>query len=308
MRTPSGELPRVLTGPAARQLGLTRSAVRNGIARRGWQPLVRGVVLTARDEPTRADWALVGLTAAGPRSALSGWDALRLLGPGVAPARPPTDDVLVLTRCGRNRRIGAVRVRVTRRPFAVRHTSVLDPTLPLVAVTSAARAVADTALFERWLGSVRVMVAAAVQQGLCSVDELTDELAGSPRNNSALLRRALGEIAEGARSAAEVAAAHYLRRADVPPFELNAPIMDGGRLVAIADVLWRELRAVLEIDSREFHFSAADWQATMRRHNRLVRMGYAVTHYPPSAVGPAWTLEVGSWLRARACELGVPYR
>jgi hypothetical protein len=117
MRTPSGELPRVLTEPAARQLGLTRSAVRNGIARRGWRPLARGVVLTAPDEPTRADWALVGLAAAGPRSALSGWDALRLLGPGVAPARPPTDDVLLLTRRGRNRRIGSVRVRVTQRPF-----------------------------------------------------------------------------------------------------------------------------------------------------------------------------------------------
>ncbi len=171
-----------------------------------------------------------------------------------------------------------------------------------------ARAVADTALYQRWLGSVRAMVAAAVQHGLCSVEELTDQLAACPRNNSALLRRALGELADGARSAAEVVATDYLRRADVPPFELNAPIMDRGQLVAIADVLWRELRAVLEIDSREFHFSASDWQATMRRHNRLVRMGYAVTHYPPSAVGPAWTVEVESWLRARARELALPYR
>jgi hypothetical protein len=222
--------------------------------------------------------------------------------------RPPTNDVLVLTHSGRNRRIGAVRIRVTRRPFAVRHTSAVDPTLPLVPVTSAARAVADTALCQSWLGSVRAMIAAAVQNGLCSVEELTDELAACGRNNSALLRRALGEIAEGARSAAEAVAADYLRRADVPPFELNAPIMHAHRLVAIADVLWRELRAVLEIDSREFHFSAADWQATMSRHNRLVRLGYAVTHYPPSAVSPTWAHEVESWLQARAHELDVPYR
>jgi hypothetical protein len=169
---------------------------------------------------------------------------------------------------------------------------VLDPTLPLVPVTSVARAVADTALYQRWLGSVRAMVAAAVQHGLCSVEELTDQLAACPRNNSALLRRALGELADGARSAAEVVATDYLRRADVPPFELNAPIMDGGQLVAIADVLWRELRAVLEIDSREFHFSASDWQATMRRHNRLVRPS---ARRGPSRWNRGCALELVSW-------------
>ena len=301
------ELPRVLTALGAQQLGLSRAAVRNGMARRGWQPLARGVVLTVPGEPTRADWALAGLAAAGPGSALSGWDALRLLGRGVAARQPPTPDVLVLARHGMNRRIGAARVRVTRRPFTTWHTSVHDPILPLVPVVSAARAVADTALRYHRIDPVRAMVAAAVQHGLCGLDQLGAELAACPRNGSALLRRTLGEIAEGARSAAEAQAADYLRRADVPPFELNAPISDGGgRLVAVADVLWPQLRAVLEIDSREFHFTVAEWQRTMRRHNAIVRLGYALTHYPPSAVGPGWTDEVAEWLRSRADELGVP--
>jgi len=305
----STELPTVLSARVARQLGLSRAAVRNGIARGGWQPLVRGLVLTTRGEPTRADWALTGLAVAGPSSALSGWDALRLLGRGVAPRQPASDDVLVLTPRGLNRRIGRVRIRPTRRPFATWRTSANDPSLPLIDVAAAARAVADTALDEHWLNPVRAMVAAAVQHDLCSVDDLTAELAAAPRNGSGLLRRALGEIGAGARSVAEIRALGYLQQADVPRFELNAPIADPtGRVIAVADVLWPRLRAVVEIDSREFHFDAAEWQATMRRHNKVTRLGYALTHYPPSEIGPGWTDEVETWLHARAAELGIPYR
>jgi hypothetical protein len=95
-------LPRVLTAPVARQLGMSRAAVRHGVTRHGWQPLARGVVLTDPAEVTRTDWALAGLAIAGPGSALSGWDALRLLGRGVAPRQPATDDVLVLVHHGPN--------------------------------------------------------------------------------------------------------------------------------------------------------------------------------------------------------------
>ena len=53
-----------------------------------------------------------------------------------------------------------------------------------------------------------------------------------------------------------------LRRAAVPDFELNVPILLTLylRAIAIADILWRALRAILEIDSQEFHFSAEDWR------------------------------------------------
>lgn len=306
MRDP---LPRVLTMPVARRLGVSRAAVRHGMARLGWQQLAWGVVLTEPTEATRSDWALAGLAIAGPGSALSGWDALRLAGRGVASRQPASDDVLVLAPRGLNRRIGQVRIRPTCRPFTTWRTSADDPSLPLIEVAATARAVADTALNERWLNPVRAMVAAAVQHRLCTVDDLMAELGAAPRNGSGLLRRALAEVAEGARSAAEAQALQYLRRAAVPPFELNAPITDSrGRVVAYADVLWPRLRAVLEIDSREYHFDADDWRKTMRRHNKVARLGYALTHYPPSAIGPGWTDEVETWLHARAAELHVPYR
>ncbi|MGH8962573.1 MAG: hypothetical protein ACRDWT_15530 [Jatrophihabitantaceae bacterium] len=81
-----------------------------------------------------------------------------------------------------------------------------------------------------------------------------------------------------------------------------------GQLLYVVDVLWRELRAVLEINSREYHLSEREWKATMDRHNELTRYGLAITHYPPSTVGKrGWSGEVADWLRERASELGVAY-
>jgi hypothetical protein len=234
----TAELPRVLTPRIAAELGISRSAVRHGIIRDGWQRLAPGFVLRVRGEPSRADWALVGLAAAGPGGALSGWDAVRRTGRRLAPPRPPGDDVLVLAREGRCRRIGQAWIRVTARPYPTTRTSVLDPELRDVAVVRPARAIADAALGYRWLAPVRAMVTGAIQQELCTPDELLAELANCPRNGSGFLRQALADVVDGARSVAETHAVDYLRHADVPPFELNVPIIDGaGRVVAIADVL-----------------------------------------------------------------------
>lgn len=88
---------------------------------------------------------------------------------------------------------------------------------------------------------------------------------------------------------------------------MNVPVVDErGTVIYVVDLLWRELRAALEIDSREFHFSEADWRAALARHNELTRFGLSVTHYPPSATrAPRWDAEVAYWLRRRAAELGV---
>lgn len=98
----------------------------------------------------------------------------------------------------------------------------------------------------------------------------------------------------------------------MPQFEVNVPIVDSsGTLIAIVDVLWRALRAVAEIDSREFHFNEHDWQATLVRHNRLTRLGLAVAHHTPSAIRAGrrrWAEDLAGWLRLRAQELGVGYQ
>jgi hypothetical protein len=300
------ELPRVLTPIQAHRLDLTRARIRTELRRGNWQRLATGIVLTRPDDPTRADWIEVGLALAGSRAALTGWDAVRVRGLG--DRLPPNRIVTVLTRSGMNRVVGGVRLRRTARPFTRTIRSVHAESLPLVPVVSTARAVTDTALEYRDVGRVRALVTSAIQRRACRIEDLLAELRDGPRNGSRPLRLALADAADGARSAAEAAAVSKLRRSAVPAFELNVPVVDrAGRLIYVVDVLWRELRAALEIDSREYHLSEQDWRATMNRHNELTRHGLAVAHYPPSAVAKrGWSSEVLEWLTARAGELGVP--
>ncbi len=307
MRTVNGyQLPRILTAAQAGRLGLTRARTRTELRRGNWQRLASGVLLTRPDEPTRADWAEVGVALAGPGAAVTGWDALRAAGFGERTAPPPSPPV-VLARAGMNRVVGGVRLRRTSRPYTARTVPAAADLLPLTPVVSPARAVADAALEYRDRAAVRALVTSAIQRRACRLDELLAELAGVPRNRSAGLRSALADAADGARSVAEARAARCLARAPVPGFELNVPIVRGGRVLYVVDVLWRALRAALEIDSREYHFAEADWKATMARHNTLTGLGLAVTHYPPSAVArPGWAEQVRAWLAGRAAELGVP--
>jgi very-short-patch-repair endonuclease len=174
-----------------------------------------------------------------------------------------------------------------------------------------ARAVTDTALATDDERAVRALVSSAVQRRLCSPDRLLAELSTAPRQGSKSLRVALADVVAGARSIAEAEARDLLcARRMIPPFDINAAVRDrDGVVVAVADFLWRQLRAVVEIDSREFHFDEVSWKATMARHNRLTRLGYAVAHYPPSEVrrrGPAWAAEVEAWLVERRRELIDP--
>lgn len=308
--TASG-LPRVMGIATARRIGLSRSAVRHAIDRYGWQPLARGVVLTVRGTPTRTDWAAAGLELAGPSSAVSGWDAVRCY--GVGSNRPPDDEVLVLAREGRHRLVsGRMRIRPTARPYETHVQPPRADQLPSLPVCNAARAVADCALGYLTLAPVRAMTTALIQRGLCLPDELVAELEDGPRNDSAWLRLALADVLDNAHSIAEAEAAEFLKQADLPPFELNVPILDAsGRHVATADALWRELRAVLEVDSREHHFGELEWKGTMRRHNLLTAGGLALMHCPPSQIRDGrsrWAEGIAAWLRVRAEELGVPYR
>ena len=163
------------------------------------------------------------------------------------------------------------------------------------------RAVADYARALRRIDDVRAVVAAAVRSGGCSIEELARELGHGPRRGSALLRQAVTEVGTGAASAPEARAAHLMRRAKLPPFEQNARIdlINGDYFVV--DFLWRPLRAVLEIDSLEYHLDPADWAATQDRHLKLTTLGYSVVHRPPSALRDeaGFVAAVRAWLASR---------
>lgn len=300
-------LPRVLTFAQAIERGYTPARIRTELRRGSWRRLAAGILLTRPEPAHRGDLITAGLLLGGFGSALSGWDALRLY--GIAPARPTRDHVLILTLSGENRIQAGIRFRRTVRPFAWRYITADGP---LIRTVPPARAVADTVLDCSRLEPARAMVTTAIQRQLCSVEELAYEYDTGPRNRSYFLRRAIADVTEGARSVAEATAADALRAARVPLFEMNVPIRDPrGRVAFVADFLWRSLRAVLEIDSRQHHFLERDWRATMRRHNALSAAGYAVTHWAPSEISAdpsGFADAVRGWLSTRAAELRGDHR
>jgi hypothetical protein len=300
------ELPRVLSREGAHRLGFTESRVRTRLRRGDWRRLAEGALLTRPEQPRREDWANAGLIVGGQTAVLSGWDALRH---GNLVKADPVGPVLILRRGGRHRAMGPIVVRPSVRPLRPHLLSPFDPMLPQGSLAPVARAITDVAPWYRTLTPIRAIVTSAVQRGLVTPDDLARELEECARNGSGLLRRAVADLLGGAHSVAEAEAFEQLRgRPDIPPFEANAPIYDAaGHRIAVADAWWRGLRAVLEIDSREFHFGEPEWKRTMRRHNMLGRLGLSVAHYPPSVIRDrhsGWLDEVADWLAMRAVEVG----
>lgn len=301
------DLPRVIALDRAPGLGLTYEAARHAVARFGWQRLGPGVLLTSADPPRRSDWIDAGLLIAGSGAALSGWDSVRYYGLGSQ--QPPSDTVLILDDTGRHRRFGKVWIRPTRRAYGLRFAPRENPWEPGVPIVSPARAIADTALTYRTFNPVRAMVTSAIQRKLVTPDDLALELARMPRNGSAHLRGAMEDVLNNAHSIAEAEGTEYLLREGAPAFEVNVPVVDrNGTVLWVLDLFWRFLRAVGEIDGREFHFSESDWKNTSSRHNEITKRSLALQHWPPSEIRTkkrVWALETIEWLHWRADELGI---
>jgi very-short-patch-repair endonuclease len=288
--------PRVVTLAEAAVLGFPFHVVRRRVHRGRWIRLAPGVYCT--DPPAgRADHLRAATKHGGPGAVVSGAAALAEFGFRTAP-QPARELVLVPAAAGA-RSCGRIVVRRTARlPGAAAR--------PGPAVAPAARAVVDHARTLPNLDDVRAVVAEAVQREFCNVDELWEEVAAGARNGRALVRQAVHEVTAGARSAPEARAARLVKSAGLGPFRQNAPIRVRGRRY-VADFLWPDLAAILEIDSVEHHFQRLDWQRTLARHFELEAGGYSVTHLPPSALrdGAAFIRLVQDWLKARRASLGL---
>ena len=139
----------------------------------------------------------------------------------------------------------------------------------------------------RELGSfrdVRAVAADAVQRRRCRVDQLAEELAQAPVRQSAWLRRALAEVADGVRSAAEGDLRSLIRAAGLPPPIYNARLYIGPDFLAVADAWWPDAGVAVEVDSREWHLSPEDWERTMRRSRQMGAKGILVVHVTPHQI------------------------
>ena len=253
-----------------------------------WQELLPGVYLTNRGEITARHRAAAGFLYAGPGIAVTG--AAALAWHGIRQQRDDLVDVLADLRCQR-RSIGFVRLH---RTGVMPNVGCWDGA---VCYAPAARAVADAVRLLREPGDIRAIVAAGVQRGKVAVWQLAEQLDEGPRRGSAGLRRALAEVAEGVRSTAEAELVALIRRARVPMPLLNPRLLVGGEFLAIPDAYWPQAGVAAEVDSREYHFAAADWERTLARHTRMSACGIIVLHYPPSRIRTAGR-EVAAEIRA----------
>jgi len=251
----------VITRRQAFAVGLTRHALRHRLRAGGpWRSLLPGVYVAATGTPTTLQQEMAALLYAGPGSVITGLAAIRhhdIRG-------PVTEFVDVLVPASRRRHDAAfVRLhRTTRMPGRSRQVGPVRYAL-------LARAVADTARSLDDLRDVRAVVADAVQRGRCPVRDLFAELKAGPDTRSALFRKALADVADGIRSAAEADLKDLLARSGLPMPLFNAKVFAGKEFIAMPDGWWPEFGLAVEVDSTEWHLSPEDHANTLARGRRM---------------------------------------
>jgi hypothetical protein len=263
----------VLSREQVLECGLTADALRHRARPGGpWQRLLPGIYLTSTGEPTSEQLQTAALLYAGPASVITGATALRQY--RISAPKTRQIDVLMPVDCQRVSRGFVTTARTSRLPtpetcdLAIRYVG-------------PARAVADTVRGLTARPEVRAVVASAVQQRRCTVAELAVELAAGPVRGSALFRSVLAEVSDGIRSPAEGDLRDLILRSALPRPLFNPSLLLHGRLLAKPDAWWPDYGVAVEVDSREWHLSPDDWEATMRRDRRLTVAGIRVLHVSP---------------------------
>ena len=267
-------------GAMSREQALSRGVSLSALSYRSraggpWPALLPGVYLTHTGAPSDDQREMAALLYAGPCGVLTGAAALRRYGL----AGPRTDLVDVLVPAGVQKRdAGFARIhRTARLPERVAVAGGVQFALPPRAVADAVRGLAD-------IGEVRAVVAGAVQRRKCPVGLLAAELDSGPRQGSALLRRALAEVADGVRSAAEADLRTLIKRAKLPIPMFNARLFIGRVFLASPDCWWPDAGVAAEADSRQWHLSPRDWEETLARHARMSAHGIIALHFTPGQV------------------------
>jgi hypothetical protein len=253
-----------------------------------WRQLLPGVYAAVTGTVSAEQREMAALLHAGSGGAITGLAAARRH--GISALTIGVVDVLVPADA-RRQSTGFVRVRRTwRMPEQVCVAGEIRYTMPARAVADAARSLSSPR-------DVRALVAQAIQQQRCSIEMLTIEVEQGPAKGSPLLRAALAEVRDGVRSVPEGDLRTLLKRGRIPKPMFNARVYDGDTLIAVTDAWWGDAGVAAEVDSREYHFSAEDWQQTMRRHDRLVARGVLLLHFTPRQIRSA-PEEVAAQIRA----------
>jgi hypothetical protein len=251
----------------------TRHGLEHRLRKGGpWQRLLPGVYLTATGQPTREQLQVAALLYAGPQSFITGPAALAFH--GVRGPKATAVDVLIPASCSVTGRNFVAIHRTRRMPSSWVQDLALRYVLP-------PRAIADTLRTLDQVSDARTVVASAVQQRLCTVRGLAEELADRRDARDALFRRVLAEVAVGIRSAPEGELRDLIIGSLLPAPWYNPELYLDGKFLARPDAWWPHAAVAVEVDSKEWHLLPGDWQQTLQRHRRMTAAGIFVVHVTP---------------------------
>jgi hypothetical protein len=267
----------VVARSQALECGLTRGAIAHRLRPDGpWRQILPGVYLTVTGAVSAEQRQTAALLYAGPQSVITGPVAvrrhdLRCAGLNILDVLVPAD--------AHRKSTGYVQIqRTTRMPATLYTTGPLRFTSPVRAVADAARGMAR-------FSDVQALVCEAIQRGRCALEELVQELNEGPSAGARWYRMALAEVSEGIRSAAEAGLKHLIDRSDLdrPVYNADLYTLDG-TFLGRPDAWFARAGVAGEVDSRQYHLGAKEYEQTTMRHNRMEAAGIHVLHWLPSTI------------------------
>lgn len=270
----------LLTRPQIRGLGVTAAQLEAELVADRWRPVGRNTLAVAPPRPgDQVAWWLGVLecaprAAAGarPRAALAGLSALIAAG-----LRGIDDDGLVHIAAPKSSHPvpppPGVRVHETRR---WRDEDVLTTGVPRARPEVAT---VQAALWARTDREASLLLVAAVQQRLTTVDPVAEVLDRIRRDKRrALLRAVLRDVAGGVHSLNELDFAGHCRARGLP--EPDRQVVERSpHGTSYLDVRWSRWRVVVEIDGIG-HLEPARWIDDSLRHNEIALAGQTVLRIP----------------------------
>ena len=264
-------------GVAARtqliDLGLNQHTIRAQLAARRWQSWGAHIVILHNFEPTRRQLMWAAVLDAGYPAALASHTALELH--GFKPFAREAGQLHLLIERG---------AKVSAHPMIVVHESRrLKPEYHVEAAglpcTDIARSTIDAAAWQPWPRFACAMLAAVVQQRLCTVDDLDAAMRYVGRvRHKAHLREAIRDIRGGSEALSEIDLIRVCRRFGLIEPDRQVKRTDQHGRFRYLDAEWKledGRRVVLEVDGAH-HVDVPSWQADMRRERAVVIGGAQV--------------------------------
>ncbi|SDW24084.1 hypothetical protein SAMN05421504_10145 [Amycolatopsis xylanica] len=240
-----------------------------------WRLVLPGVLVLQSGPPTRWQLVQAALLYARGHAIVTGAEACRRHGLRNLP--PDDRSVRLLIPHARTRADSdfVVIERTKRFPDPLWRDDI--PLAPVV------RAVLDTC---RCLGthdSIAALVSEAVQRAKVRPDALLEELGRGSNRGTALTRKVLLKVAEGARSVAEMDAMSVWRRTKLAEPLWNFDLLDrDGNYIARPDGWFDEVGLAWEIDSFDYHFDREGYARTLARNARYAAAGVPFVQTTPS--------------------------